>query len=749
MSIENILKEHFSIEGKAVKNFGGYDCENTLIETANGENFVFKKHLEEGVDSALEAENILLEKLNQDIPGIYQSPIQSNRQQYCEKIDGKNHRLVSYIDGDLLTDADYTFDLIESFGGEMAKMHQSLMDIRLDAIEARKRYWDIQYLEITEAYRPYLSKDKNGKLVDYFIQHFNQFVKPQFVHLRKGVIHGDANDMNVLVKDNKIAGIIDFGDCTYAPLIIDIAIALTYVVFEKEDPLAWCTAFLKGYNRQLKLEAKELDLLYNLIAIRCCQSILNAAYSVHENPENKEYIEVSQKNIWDLLENWITINPVQAQHAFYKACGLSIDTYTESSQKLDQERRDNVLSKALSINPIHMVGAAFQYMYAADGKTYLDLRNNIPHVGHCHPKVVKAGQQQMARLNTNTRYYYDALHDYAEHLLSKFPDSLNRVFFVNSGSAATDLALRIATTVTGMNTIMGLEEGYHGNTFKAIEVSHYKYSHSGGKGQQENILKAPMPWNWKHQFGENAGELLSKNGIQIVSENKNRIAGFIAEPIIGCGGQLELPSNYLKPMYEAIRAQGGVCISDEVQTGFARTGKHWWGFEHYDVVPDIVVTGKCIGNGHPMAAVICTEEIAAQFDNGMEFFSSFGGNPVSCEIGNAVLNVIEEEQLKENVVSVSQYFFDQLADLQKQYKCIGSARGQGFFIGIEFIIPDSNYEPNQALCQHVKQYCKDHQILLGSDGPHDNVLKLKPPLCFTTKNTDAVINILEKAIQNF
>lgn len=749
MNIQKLVNKLFKVEMTQSKELGGYDCKNYLIKDSNGKAYVLKKHLEKNIKELLKEESEILLTLSNKYPGIYQKPILSVNNRFVEEMDGYYYRLVHFIEGELIANMEHSEQLLNSFGEEMAQLHLALKGKKSFVIEANKRYWDIQYFEISEQYRPFVNQTSNTKLLDYFIQHFNQFIKPQFIHLRKGLIHGDANDLNVIGNQNKVTGIIDFGDITNAPIIIDIAIALTYLLFDKEEPIKKACHFLKGYHAIHPLEQKELDVLYYLIATRCCQSILNASYSAYQNPENKAYIEVSQKNIWKLLEDWIQINPLWAKNQFYKTCHFEIEEYNEESILQDQNKRDQILSKALSINPIHMVGAAFQYMYAADGSTYLDLRNNIPHVGHCHPKVVAAGQKQMALLNTNSRYYYDALHEYADALLAKFPPSLNKVFFVNSGSAASDLAFRLATTISGSDKIMAMEEAYHGNTFKAIEVSHYKYSHAGGNGQGDHILKAPMPWNWPFKYGKNASEILSKKALEIIEENKDQIAAFIAEPIIGCGGQLELPKDYLRPIYKAIRAQGGYCISDEVQTGFARLGENWWGFEQYAVVPDIVVTGKCIGNGHPMAAVICTDEVAKKFNNGMEFFSSYGGNPVSCQVGKAVLDVIEEEQLQQNTIEVSQYFFEVMTQLKSNYECVGSIRGKGFFIGIEFVNNKVDYKANQTMCAFVKEYCKAHYILLGSDGPFDNVLKIKPPLCFTKYNVDKVIHTIEQGIKHY
>ena len=226
------------------------------------------------------------------------------------------------------------------------------------------------------------------------------------------------------------------------------------------------------------------------------------------------------------------------------------------------------------------------------------------------------------------------------------------------------------------------------------------------------------------------------------------MAAFIAEPIVGCGGQVPLAKGYLKEIYSAIRKQGGVCISDEVQTGFGRLGDVFWGYEMYDVVPDIVILGKPMGNGHPIGAVVTTDEIAEAFNNGMEFFSSFGGNPVSCAIGQSVLDVIEEEQLQQNAKEVGGYYLSQLWELQQKHKFIGDVRGLGLFIGFELVKDRLTLEPDTKLAQKIKNELRDKFILVSTDGPYDNVIKSKPPLCFSKENVDEVTEAINSILSS-
>src|SRR5690349_17111888 len=326
------------------------------------------------------------------------------------------------------------------------------------------------------------------------------------------------------------------------------------------------------------------------------------------------------------------------------------------------ETRRRLLGRNLSIaydNPINIVRGSMQYLYDDRGRQYLDGYNNVAHVGHCHPKVVQAAYEQMQLLNTNTRYLHDGILSYAERLTATLPDPLSVCYFVNSGSEANELALRLARAHTSARDMIVLDHAYHGNTTTLIDLSPYKHDGPGGNGPPSWVHKVPLP-----RTSEDA-----QNVIDVI-KNGERLCGFIAESMPSVAGQIVLPPGYLNKVYDVVRAAGGVCIADEVQTGYGRVGTHFWAFESYGVVPDVVVLGKPIGNGHPIGAVITTPEIAASFDNGMEFFSTFGGNTVSCAIGLAVLEVVQEEKLQTHALAVGDQLLDGLRELQKDHQLI-------------------------------------------------------------------------------
>ncbi len=388
-------------------------------------------------------------------------------------------------------------------------------------------------------------------------------------------------------------------------------------------------------------------------------------------------------------------------------------------------------------DPLHIVRGWKQYLYDDTGRAFLDCYNNVPLVGHSHPRVVEAVQKQMALLNTNTRYLHENILRYADRLTSHFPAGLPVCYFLNSASEANELAIRLARTHTDREDIIVLDHAYHGNTNTLIDISPYKFNGPGGKGKKPWVHVAPQP-DPHRRNDPNAGREYAAEVRKILETVKP--AAFIAESLPSVGGQVVFPPGYLADVYEAVRAAGGVCIADEVQVGFGRLGRWMWGFQMQDVVPDIVVLGKPMGNAFPLAGVVTTREIAQSFDNGMEFFSTFGGNPVACAAGMAVLEVLQEEGLQENARQVGDYFIEKLDALRAKYPIITDVRGAGLFLGIEISSGDE--------ASYIVNRLRDRGILAGTDGPLHNVIKLRPPLIFSQEDADfftrAFVEILDE-----
>ncbi|MDB4915633.1 MAG: aminotransferase class-III [Gemmatimonadetes bacterium] len=419
-------------------------------------------------------------------------------------------------------------------------------------------------------------------------------------------------------------------------------------------------------------------------------------------------------------------------------------------------RRHTFIGDNVSIayrDPVRVVRGWRQYLYDDVGRRYLDAYNNVPHVGHCHPRVVDAACTQMSVLNTNTRYINDSLAEYADRLTATLPPALGVCYFVNSASEANELALRLARTYTKQVDTIVLEAAYHGNTTALIDISPYKHAGPGGSGAPEWVHVAPLPDDYRGPFKRDDPLAYRKYAAQVVDiieavRQKGRSVGaFIAETCPSVGGQLILPPGYLGLVYEAVRAAGGICIADEVQTGLGRMGTHFWAFEAHDVTPDIVVMGKPLGNGHPMAAVVTTRAIADAFNNGMEYFSTFGGNNVSCAVGLAVLDVMRDEGLQAHALGVGHQMLAGLRSLANQFDIIGDVRGSGLFLGVELVRDRRTREPAGDEASRVSNRMRELGILLGTDGPYHNVVKIRPPMPFDMANADRLVTSLERVLR--
>jgi 4-aminobutyrate aminotransferase-like enzyme/Ser/Thr protein kinase RdoA (MazF antagonist) len=450
------------------------------------------------------------------------------------------------------------------------------------------------------------------------------------------------------------------------------------------------------------------------------------------------------------IKIWSSICP--DPNLLFKTKTLEPEATVSHKELIDFRKKH--LGKSLSISykePLKILRGERQYLIDDTGRRYLDTVNNVAHVGHEHPKVVKAGQQQMAVLNTNTRYLHENILDFAKELCATLPKELSVIHLVNSGSEANELALRMAQATTNQKDVIALEIGYHGNTNACIAVSSYKFDGKGGKGKPEYTHIVPLPDSFRGKYQGKKSETGAQyaahvdEAIEQIKAKGRGVSAFLAESIVSCGGQIDLPDNYLKLAYASVRKAGGVCIADEVQVGFGRVGKKFWGFELHDVIPDIVTMGKPIGNGHPLAAVACTESVALAFANGMEFFNTFGGNPVSAAIGLSVLKVIKEEKLQENALEMGAFLKTELSNLQKEFPLIGDVRGEGLFLGFELV--EKGKIPATDKTAYLANRMKSHGILISVDGPQNNVIKIKPPMCFSLENAKDLIRYLRKIMK--
>ncbi len=398
-------------------------------------------------------------------------------------------------------------------------------------------------------------------------------------------------------------------------------------------------------------------------------------------------------------------------------------------------------------DPVMLVRGWRHHLFDEWGRPYLDAYNNVPHVGHAHPRIQAVAADQLTRMNANTRYLHPSQTEFAEKVLSKFPAPFEVCFFVNSGTEANELALRLARAHTGAKGIVTPDHGYHGNTNAAIAISAYKFNKPGGVGQADWVELVEVADDYRGSYRRDDPDRAQKfadlvgPAIAALKSSGHGLAGFIAETFPSVGGQIIPPKGYLPAVYEQIRAAGGVCIADEVQTGLGRLGDYYFGFEHQGAVPDIVVLGKPIGNGHPLGVVVTTRDIADSFDNGIEFFSTFGGSTLSCRIGKTVLDIVDDEGLQDNARVMGLRLMNGLKKLETRFSCVGDVRGMGLFLGVELVNPDGS--EGTEICRYVKNRMRDHRILIGSEGPRDNILKIRPPLTIEADDVDMILEVLQ------
>lgn len=743
-TLAEALRTHYGLEITRLTLLEGYENRTFRAEGPQG-SWILKEHAPRtGLEQRLELEARMMRHFSASPLFSFPEVIPTMEGGDSFQKDTKTYRLLHFLEGTFLAETPQNSTLLESVGKLLGETARLACSFTPGPVAPEPFSWDLQHLSLSLAHVDSVADVRLRTLIRYFASQMEAEVLPHRYAMRRAMIHNDANDWNILVRGKKAAGLIDFGDACYSWLAADLAVGLTYALMDKDNPLEAAEAVLGGYATLFQLQEAEVDALYYLIGGRLCMSLCQSARAGSLHPDS-EYISISEAGARRLLDQWVRISPRKAQACFRRALGLPVPEVP--SAKGYARRRTEAFSSALSLSyqrPIVMERAAMQFMYGQDGATYLDAYNNIMLVGHCHPEVVRRGAGAQHKLNTNTRYHYDALLDYAEALLAHFPKPLSRVFFVNSGSAATDLALRLARYYTGKKKVMALEHGYHGNTTAAIAVSPYK--HREGQSYPETLV-LPLPKVFGSGLPDDgtAGNAFAREAITHLKAHDGEVAAFIAEPIVGCGGQVPLASGYLKALYPAIRTQGGLCISDEVQVGFGRLGAHFWGYEAHGVVPDMVILGKPMGNGHPIGAVVCSEEVAEAFARGPEFFSSFGGNPVSCAIGHAVLDVLKSEGLQDHARITGEYLAGRLRQLSLTVPYIADVRGQGMFLGVELLEADG--APATQRAKKAANALRESGVLIGTDGPYNSVLKIKPPLPFQQNNADELVEKLAAFFQ--
>ncbi|MGJ0191873.1 aspartate aminotransferase family protein [Pantoea sp. RRHST58] len=432
-------------------------------------------------------------------------------------------------------------------------------------------------------------------------------------------------------------------------------------------------------------------------------------------------------------------NSFRAEHA---------DRLTPDIRQLT-DKRSRVLGESYRLfyrNPVHLVRGQGQYLWDKAGNQYLDMYNNVASIGHCHPAVVEAVHQQMMQLNTHTRYLHESILAYSDRILATLPAEIDRAMYMCTGSEANDLAIRIAQCWSGGTGIIVSREAYHGTSALTSGVS--PALGSGQPLSPHTRLVAP-PDFYRVQTADQGAWFAQEIQRQIddMAAHGIRFAGFLADSIFSSDGVLPGQPGFLKQAIDVVHQNGGIFIADEVQPGFARTGEAFWGFARHGVVPDVVTTGKPMGNGIPVSGLMAKAPVMAAFSDALPYFNTFGGNPVSMAAAHAVMDVIEQEALQAHSLKTGAALLAALQSLQAAYPCIGDVRGAGLFIGFELVKDRESKQPDKRLALDLVEALREEFVLTSVAGPYGNVLKIRPPLCFQMHDIDWVVSAMDRCLR--
>jgi 4-aminobutyrate aminotransferase-like enzyme/Ser/Thr protein kinase RdoA (MazF antagonist) len=665
---------------------------------------------------------------------------------------GANHsvRILTYLSGAPPKDDPTDPALFRPMGTCLARLGLALRGF-FHPIANYELLWDLKHTLKLRQYLPYIADANHHELASYFLDRFDRNVLPQIPRLRAQIVHNDFVPDNILVAEDdpgRIVGIIDFGDMTHTLLINDLATTIAPMLLEHADPVGVAAEIIAGFHEQVPLEDAELGILYDLIAARLTMLNVVACWRETIHPDNRDYITGGVNETWSMIEAWRAQNPADVTKRFFRVCGYWEMDDVNSMQRDVTETLQSHLSRRARLlgpctylfydRPLHIVRGEGVWLYDKDGARYLDAYNNVAHVGHCHPHVVNAITRQARRLNISTRYMHGYILELAEQITKRMPAPLSVCMFVCTGSEANELAWRMSKLASGNSGALITKFSYHGSTAATTQFS------------TEAIPQEKLPSHVQTLFAPTSDSNFRKpdsglsSAIMALDEGGHRPAMLILDTAFVSDGIYTPPKGYLNTLFAKTHAVGGLCVADEVQGGFGRLGQHFWGFQFDGAIPDIVTLGKPMGNGHPLAAVVTRPEIVETLANETGYFNTYGGNPVSCAAGLAVLEVIEKEGLQHNALRVGQYLRERLTLLQRDYPVIGELHGSGLLLGVDIIKSDG--APNPEMADHIINHMRENGVLVGTTGQNYATLKVRPPIVFQKEHAEILLAALIEAL---
>jgi 4-aminobutyrate aminotransferase-like enzyme/Ser/Thr protein kinase RdoA (MazF antagonist) len=656
--------------------------------------------------------------------------------------------LVSFLPGPLLIESSPSTALLQNMGATLARVDRALQGFFHPSL-TRRLAWDVRRLPELAEFGSLIESAALRDAVDRVASGFRDCL-PRLRGLRSQAIHGDCHAANLLVDADgqSICGILDFGDMIHAPLILEPAVAMSELLTEAVAPLDSVAAVLHGYAQVHDLQTAEVELLYDIVTARHATTILVHAWRRHHDHAGARVLEQAGAQAARSLHHLLSVDRQALTRAWHEAAGTFAATALPVASPADLARRHRLMGAGAELfyeKPLHIVRGAGVWVYDAEGRAYLDVYNNVPHVGHTHPTVVAAIQRQTAILATHTRYLHENILEYAEQLTARLPAHLNACIFVNSGSEANDVAWRMAQMATGHGGGLVMEHAYHGITDAVAALTP-----SAGRPRDPRVVTiAPPPDSLRVSDDMTSAELSeavqdADRAIATLAERGFAPAAFYIDTAITSSGIFDPPPAWAAAVTARIRAAGGLVVADEVQYGLGRSGSHFWGFERRGLEPDIVTLGKPVGNGYPMGVVVANRGLIEAFQAKFGFFSTFGGNAVAAAAGLAVLTVLEREQLMANAAATGGYLREQLESVASRHPCLGKVRGTGLLLGLEVLGRDVSgaKKRNKRI---VNALVSEFRVLIGYEGPHASILKLRPPMPFRREHADLLVQAIDAA----
>lgn len=750
--VRRILRDDFGLEASLTPLSAERD-QNFRADGADGRRFLFKISNPADGQPVVDMQTAALRHIERVDPGLpVMRTLPSTAGESWVEVPGTDSqaylaRLFTFLPGQATVTSALTTQAIWSFGQITARLGRALRGFFHPAADY-EILWDITHAPKLRPLLSHLADSTRKAQVERVLDRFEARVAPVLPGLRAQVIHGDLSLDNVLLGDDlRVSGIVDFGDMTHAALVCDLAVAVADVLHGRDDALEAAEAMIGGYASVTPLEDEESGLLADLVAARLATEIAVTAWRRPLYPGNSAYGASGEPGACTFLDS-IEAMGMDAVAGRFREAGRGLP-YRRSNTNSLLERRRRALPRSPLFyeHPVHLVRGEGAWLFDPEDRRYLDCYNNVPVVGHSHPRVVRAVAEQQRLLATHSRYLHEAIVELAERLTATLPPGLDAVLVLNSGSEANDLAWRAARAATGRAGAIVSGSAYHGLT----EATHALSPEVWARGEHPaHVATVPAPDGYRGAYRRGEEGWAERYAAHIDGAARDLggrgLAAMYIDPAFTADGVLAPPPIYLREAAQRVHTLGGLLVADEVQAGHGRSGNGLWSFQASGIEPDMVVMGKPMGNGFPVAALVARSEVLGAVAEETELFSTFGGNPVACAAALAVLAVIEDENLVRNAAEVGSYLRDGLAKLADCHALIGDVRGEGLLLGVELVEDHETLAPAADRARAVAEAMRERGVLLGATGPAGNVLKIRPPLVFQREHADLLLQTLDGAL---